>query len=156
MTKSYPWAPFPIKSLAGWRADKSTSGAMQPSESDWFISWWNLASQRPKTARGSNKIGSTGMTQHEIDEGFKKLFLPLIALFVVNINWGGKIPTHLKTRRSQIQDAKAKDVAIEDSDEIVGMTNAEENADRNAYEPAEKNADEDSLSEISGIEMDSD
>jgi hypothetical protein len=117
MKKSYPWAPFPIKSLPGWRADKYTSGAMQLSESDWFISWWNLASQWPKTARESNKIGSTGLTQEQIDRRLKQqLFLPFVAVFVIKIMWGGKIPARRKIGRGQVEDAKMEDAEVEDTE----------------------------------------
>jgi hypothetical protein len=139
MTKSYPWAPFPIKSLAGWRADKSTSGAMQPSESDWFISWWSLASQRPKTARESNETGSTGLTQEQIDRRLKQqLFLPFFAILVIKIGWGGKIPARRKIGRGQVENAKMEDAEVKDAE--VEDTEMED-------------ADEGSLSEF---EMDSD
>jgi hypothetical protein len=154
MKKSYPWAPFPIESLPDWRANKSMSGVPLLAESDWFISWWDLASQRPTTARKSDKIGSTGMTQGQIDAGFMELFRPMITLFVVNVLWEGKIPSHLKTRRGQDPGAEAEDAAMEDSDKI---------AEENAMESVNENVGEDSLSEISidshselDLEMDSD
>lgn len=154
MTKSYPWAPFPIESLPEWRANKSMSGVPLLADGDWFISWWDLASQRPTTARKSDKIGSTDMTQSQIDAGFMELFRPIITLFVVNVLWEGKTPSHLKTRRGLVPDAEAEDPAMEDSDKI---------AEENAMESVNENVDENSLSEISmdshselDLEMDSD
>jgi hypothetical protein len=140
MKKSYPWAPFPVKSLPGWRGDKSVSNNTHLDETDWFIKWWDLAGQRPTTARKSDKIGSTGMTQKEIDAEFQHLFLPIIALFVVKVHWEGRIPPQLKARLSQRQDTEMGDAVTEDTDEIARTTSTDETAD------------EGSPSEFSGME----
>jgi hypothetical protein len=119
MKQSYPWAPFPVKSLPGWRANKPTSNTIQPSQSDWFVSWWNLAGQRPTTTRKSNKTVATGLTEQDIDEGFKRLLLPLFTYLVINIKWRGKIPPRPRTSNGRDQDAEVGDAAMQDADEIA-------------------------------------
>jgi hypothetical protein len=117
MKKSYPWAPFPVESLPGWRANKSTSGVPQPSESDWFASWWDLASQRPTTARKSNKIVATGQRQEKFDKrAMKQLFLPFFAIFVIKIKWKGKIPARRQVGSGQVEDAEMEDAKVEDAE----------------------------------------